>query len=139
MNAPGVARGAAASDPAGVAAGAPIGPDLFPPPFLRVLAVVPPAGAGTWGGGAQGHRAVPGEGGRFLFRAHRPYRPGDDLRRVDWKVVARLDRYLVRLFDAERDLLTEVWMDGSASMGAMGGRVKTARIVALACARGLAT
>ncbi len=112
--------------------------DLFPPAFLRLLAALPAAVQRLRAGATEGRRAVPGQGGRFLFRGHREYRPGDDLRRVDWKVAARLGRLLVRQFDAERDLLTEVWLDGSASMAPWGGRVKSARAAALACAVGVA-
>ena len=112
--------------------------DLFPPAFLRLLAALPAAVQRLRAGDVEGRRAVPGQGGRFLFRGHREYRPGDDPRRVDWKVAARLGKLLVRQFDAERDLLTEVWLDGSASMGLFGGRVKTARAAALACGVGVA-
>jgi len=113
--------------------------DLFPPAFLRVLAAVPAAVKRLRAGPAEGRRAALGEGGRFLFRGHRTYRPGDDLRRVDWKVAARLGRLLVRQFDAERDRPTEVWIDGSGSMAPLGGRVKGARVGALAVAIGLAS
>lgn len=112
--------------------------ELFPPAFLRLLAALPSAVQRLRAGDTEGRRAVPGQGGRFLFRGHREYRPGDDPRRVDWKVAARLGRLLVRQFDAERDLLTEVWVDGSASMEPWGGRVKSARAAALACAVGVA-
>ncbi len=114
-----------------------VDPSLFPPAFLRLLAVVPRAVERLRASAAEGRRAMPGEGGRFLFRGHRPYRPGDDLRRVDWKVAARLDRILVRQFDAERDPLTVVWLDASASMVPLGGRVKAARVAALGCAVGV--
>jgi uncharacterized protein (DUF58 family) len=124
-----------------IASSAPKTPDheLFPPAFLRLLAALPAAVARIRAGASEGRRATPGQGGRFLFRGHRVYRAGDDLRRVDWKVAARLGRLLVRQFDEERDLLTEVWLDGSASMAPWGGRVKTARAAALACAIGVAT
>ena len=112
--------------------------ELFPPAFLRLLDALPAAVQRLRAGDAEGRRAVPGLGGRFLFRGHREYRPGDDPRRVDWKVAARLGRLLVRQFDAEHDVLTEVWLDGSASMGPWGGRVKSARAAALACAVGVA-
>lgn len=132
--------GRAVVSPRARAADAPGGVDgdLFSPAFLRLLAVVPAAVARLRAGAAEGRRAAPGQGGRFLFRGHRMYRPGDDLRRVDWKVAARLGRLQVRLFDAEKDRLTEVWLDGSASMGLFDGRRKSARAAALACAIGVA-
>jgi uncharacterized protein (DUF58 family) len=86
---------------------------------------------------ANGQRAVRGEGGRYLFRGHREYRPGDDLRRVDWNVAARHDRLQVRQYDAQKDALSEVWLDGSASMAPFGGRAAAARAAALCCATGL--
>lgn len=114
-----------------------IDPELFPGSFLRLLSIVPAAVRRLHAGVADGRRAVRGEGGRFFFRGHREYRPGDDLRRVDWNVEARHGRLLVRQFDAEKDVLTEVWLDGSASMGPCGGRVASARAAALSCATGL--
>ena len=35
------------------------------------------------------------------FAEHREYMPGDDIRRIDWKVFARSDRYYVKEFEAE--------------------------------------
>ncbi len=114
-----------------------VDPELFPRSFLRLLSVVPGAVRRLHAGVADGRRAVRGEGGRFLFRGHREYRPGDDIRRVDWRVEARLGRLEVRQFDAQKDVLTEVWLDGSASMAPCGGRGASARAAALACATGL--
>jgi len=110
---------------------------IFPISFLRLLSIVPAAVKRLHAGVADGQRAVRGEGGRFFFRGHREYRPGDDLRRVDWNVEARLGKLQVRQFDAEKDVLTEVWLDGSASMGPFDGRGASARAAALSCAVGL--
>jgi len=50
------------------------------------------------------------------FSEYRAYAPGDEWRRVDWKLLARADRYFVR--EAERDshVATWLWLDASASM-----------------------
>jgi uncharacterized protein (DUF58 family) len=50
------------------------------------------------------------------FSEYRAYAPGDEWRRVDWKLMARADRYFVR--EAERDSHVAVWLvlDASASM-----------------------
>jgi uncharacterized protein (DUF58 family) len=50
------------------------------------------------------------------FSEYRAYSPGDEWRRVDWKLMARADRYYVR--EAERDNHVAVWLllDASASM-----------------------
>jgi uncharacterized protein (DUF58 family) len=114
-----------------------VDPDLFPPGFLRLLAMAPAAVRRLHAGAPDGRRAALGEGGRFLFRGHRAYRPGDDLRRLDWKVEARLGVQMIREYDVERDLLTEVWLDGSASMGLCGGRTAAWRAAALAAALGV--
>lgn len=114
-----------------------VDPEIFPRSFLRLLSVVPAAVRRLHAGVADGQRAVRGEGGRFLFRGHREYRPGDDLRRVDWNVAARLGRMQIRQYEAEKDALSEVWLDGSASMGPFDGRLAAARAAALCCATGL--
>jgi uncharacterized protein (DUF58 family) len=50
------------------------------------------------------------------FSEYRAYSPGDEWRRVDWKLLARADRYYVR--EAERDSHVAVWLvlDATASM-----------------------
>jgi uncharacterized protein (DUF58 family) len=58
------------------------------------------------------------------FADYREYAPGDDIRLVDWKVFARTDRHYVRLYDAERNLLTYLVVDKSGSME-FNGAVQT--------------
>ena len=50
------------------------------------------------------------------FAQYRIYAPGDEPRRIDWKLFARSDRYFVR--ESERDSALTVWLmiDASASM-----------------------
>ncbi|MGQ0642304.1 MAG: DUF58 domain-containing protein [Gemmatimonadaceae bacterium] len=55
------------------------------------------------------------------FAQHRAYVPGDDLRRLDWRVFARTDRYLVREYEAETNTNVVVALDVSKSM-AYGSR-----------------
>jgi uncharacterized protein (DUF58 family) len=52
----------------------------------------------------------------FDFDEHRPYRPGDDVRRIDWNVTARLRQPFVRETHADRELNVIVALDLSASM-----------------------
>jgi uncharacterized protein (DUF58 family) len=54
------------------------------------------------------------------FSEHRPYTPGDELRRVDWKLFGRQDRYFVKEYEAETNLRAHLFVDASASM-AYGG------------------
>jgi uncharacterized protein (DUF58 family) len=50
------------------------------------------------------------------FLQHRQYAPGDDLRRVDWKVWAKQDRLYVKQYEEDTDLRCCVLVDTSASM-----------------------
>jgi len=56
-------------------------------------------------------------GAGLEFADHRDYVPGDDLRYLDWNLYGRLGRLALRLFQEEEDLLLEVLVDASASMG----------------------
>jgi uncharacterized protein (DUF58 family) len=50
------------------------------------------------------------------FTEYRAYRPGDDLRRLDWKLFARTDRPFLRIADDHAALRTALLVDASASM-----------------------
>lgn len=67
------------------------------------------------------------------FADYREYSPGDDIRLVDWKVFARTDRHYVRLYDAERNLLTYLVVDKSGSMDFSGAVVRTPAKLEHAC------
>lgn len=58
------------------------------------------------------------------FSEYRAYAPGDEWRRVDWKLLARADRYFVR--EAERDSHVATWLvlDATASMAEPSHSVK---------------
>lgn len=68
-------------------------------------------------GGRWGERRSTRRGTGLEFADYRDYAPGDDPRRVDWNLYARLDRPYVRLYEEEEDLSVIVLIDGSASMG----------------------
>ncbi len=57
------------------------------------------------------------------FAEHRPYAPGDDVRRVDWRVFARTDRLYVKTFEAETNADVMIALDVSASMGYASDKV----------------
>ena len=50
------------------------------------------------------------------FTEYRAYRPGDDLRRLDWKLFGRTDRPFLRIADDHASLKTVIVVDASASM-----------------------
>ncbi len=58
------------------------------------------------------------------FAEHRPYMPGDDIRRLDWRLFARSDRFHVKEFEADTNANFVVALDASRSMdyGLAGAR-----------------
>jgi uncharacterized protein (DUF58 family) len=50
------------------------------------------------------------------FAEHRAYQPGDDIRRIDWRLYARTDRYFVKQFEADTNANFNVLLDVSSSM-----------------------
>jgi len=50
------------------------------------------------------------------FAEHRPYMPGDDIRRIDWRLYGRTDRHYIKLFEAETNANFVVLLDVSRSM-----------------------
>lgn len=68
--------------------------------------------------GRQPGRQVAGAraGAGLDFREHRPYRAGDDVRRVDWRASARTGQLWIRTFDDEQSARWTVCLDVSASM-----------------------
>jgi uncharacterized protein (DUF58 family) len=50
------------------------------------------------------------------FAQHREYAPGDDIRRIDWKVWSKTDRYYIKQYEEETNLRTTVLVDLSESM-----------------------
>ena len=68
--------------------------------------------------GAGGAHLARRRGGSAEFLAHRPYAPGDDLRRIDWLAFARTGEPVFKLFRAEEDVVVRVVVDASASLDA---------------------
>src|SRR5687767_1508913 len=50
------------------------------------------------------------------FAEHRAYMPGDDIRRIDWRVFGRTDRHYIKQFEADTNTDFTVVLDTSASM-----------------------
>ena len=55
-------------------------------------------------------------GSALEFTEHKEYAPGDDVRRIDWKAVARTDRYTIKRFENETEMRALLVLDTSASM-----------------------
>jgi uncharacterized protein (DUF58 family) len=67
------------------------------------------------------HRS-PYHGFSVEFTEHRPYMPGDDLKRLDWKVLGKTDRYFIKQFEEETNLKSYLILDASRSMNFSSGR-----------------
>ncbi|MBI5646859.1 MAG: DUF58 domain-containing protein [Ignavibacteriae bacterium] len=61
------------------------------------------------------HRS-PYHGFSVEFAEHRQYMPGDEIRRIDWKVLGRTDRYYIKQFEEETNLKAYILVDASMSM-----------------------
>jgi uncharacterized protein (DUF58 family) len=71
-------------------------------------------------GTVSGHHKSPHRGSSVEFAEYRNYVPGDDIRRLDWRVFARTDRFYLKEFEAETNLRCYLVLDCSGSMGFIG-------------------
>ncbi len=67
-------------------------------------------------GRTQGERRSTKRGNSVEFADYRNYTPGDDLRRLDWRLYARLERPFIKLFEEEEEQTVHLLLDASASM-----------------------
>lgn len=67
-------------------------------------------------GSIKGERRSSRRGTSIEFADYRNYVRGDDLRRVDWNIYARLERPFIKLLEDEEDLAVHLLIDASASM-----------------------
>lgn len=65
------------------------------------------------------------------FADFREYHPGDDFRRIDYHVLARLDQVLIKLYEADDEVTVRFLLDTSASMS-VGGKLEQAKRLAAA-------
>src|SRR6201993_3199767 len=84
-------------------------------------------------GGVSGRHPSPHRGSSVEFAEYRKYVPGDDLRRLDWRVFGRTDRFYVKEFEADTNLRCCVVLDTSGSMAFGSGGVTK-----IQCARKIA-
>ena len=76
---------------------------------------------GTVDGFIAGRHRSARKGASVEFAEHREYAPGDDLRNLDWKLIARRQRYYVREYVDETNLRASILLDASGSMSYRGG------------------
>src|SRR5438093_9042898 len=71
-------------------------------------------------GTTTGQHRSPVKGASIEFRQHRFYVPGDEPRRLDWRVLGRTDRPYVKEYEEETNLRAVVMLGGRGSMGYRG-------------------
>jgi uncharacterized protein (DUF58 family) len=93
------------------------------PQALARLSALPLFARRPMVGSVSGMHASPHRGASVEFAEYRRYVPGDDLRRLDWRVYGRTDRYYVKEFEADTNLRLCLVLDTSGSMGFGSGDV----------------
>jgi uncharacterized protein (DUF58 family) len=89
---------------------------LFDETSLRKLRSLSLVTTHVRAGALRGERRSLKRGAGLEFADFRDYVPGDDLRRLDWNVYARLDRPYIKLREEEEDLAVHILVDASQSM-----------------------
>src|SRR3990172_6706082 len=89
---------------------------LLDPPMLARLKGLPLRAKYMVEGYVSGVHRSPFHGFSIEFAEHREYSPGDDLRYLDWKVFGRTDKYYLKQFEEETNLVCYVLLDTSRSM-----------------------
>jgi uncharacterized protein (DUF58 family) len=106
--------------PAGRAAFLPsdLDPTVFDEAFLRQLERIQVLMHAPARGGLKGGRRSVKRGQSVEFADYRDYAIGDDLRQLDWNILARLERLFIKLYVEEEDVTIHFLLDTSASMTA---------------------
>jgi uncharacterized protein (DUF58 family) len=99
-----------------VSTASPYRKDIFDEATVRKLNQLTLVARQVRAGVLKGERRSTRRGSSVEFADYRNYTPGDDLRRLDWNVYARLDRPFIKLFEEEEDLAVYVLVDASRSM-----------------------
>jgi len=89
---------------------------LFDEKTLRKLDRLALVASQVRAGQIKGERRSTKRGTSIEFADYRDYTRGDDLRRVDWNVYARLERPFIKLLEEEEDLAVHLLLDASRSM-----------------------
>jgi uncharacterized protein (DUF58 family) len=91
-------------------------PDLMDPALVLGLGSIELVARRIVDGFMQGLHRSPRKGFSVEFAEHRSYQPGDDLRFIDWKVLARSDRWMMKLNTEDTNLRATIVLDVSKSM-----------------------
>ena len=93
---------------------------FLPPDVLAKLGRCELVARGVMSGFITGKHKSPLKGFSVEFAEHRQYAPGDDLRNLDWRVLARKDRYYIKQYIEETNMRVTLLLDASGSMAYTG-------------------
>jgi uncharacterized protein (DUF58 family) len=91
---------------------------LTDPTFIRRLESLYLLARKVLGGTLQADRKSTRKGAGVTFADYSEYSFGDDYRAIDWRVYARLDTLMIKLFELEEDVTIYFLLDSSKSMEA---------------------
>ena len=94
--------------------------DLLDPAEVARLGGIEIVAEGVVEGFLAGLHRSPFRGFSVEFTEHRAYQPGDELRYLDWRILARSDRLFVKQFEEETNLRSMILVDASRSMAWRG-------------------
>src|SRR5688572_32137439 len=107
---------------------------MIPEAVMRELRYIEVATARKIRNQRVGTYQSPLRGPGFDFDEHQPYQPGDDVRRIDWNVTARMNAPFVKRYVEERELTVVLVVDASLSMRFGTGEQTKRAVVAEAAA-----
>src|SRR5262245_1268636 len=116
---------------------------MLDPVFLSSIGDLELVARVTVDGTISGLHRSPFHGYSAEFSQYRHYRPGDDLKYVDWKLLARTDRLYTKQYRETTNLMAQIAVDASASMSYSGAgdvsKLDYARLIAAALAHLIAS
>src|SRR3954468_16743257 len=96
------------------------GTSLLEPHVLQRISKMELMARQVMDGYVQGMHKSPHVGFALDFAQHRQYVPGDDTRRIDWRVFAKHDRYYIKQYEVTTNLRCHLVVDASGSMAYKG-------------------
>src|ERR1035437_9127304 len=93
---------------------------LLEPSVLQKISKMELVAKQVMDGYVQGMHRSPHIGFALDFAQHRQYTPGDDIKRIDWRVFAKQDRYYIKQYEVTTNLKAHIIVDASGSMAHQG-------------------
>lgn len=95
-------------------------PALLDPRTLQKISKMELVARQVMDGYVQGMHRSPHIGFALDFAQHRQYVAGDDVKRIDWRVFAKSERYYIKQYEVSTNLRAHIVLDASASMAYRG-------------------